>query len=465
MTTMHRDLPGSVLFRNRTEAGEQLAERLRPFARLRPIVLGLPRGGVPIAAQVARELDAPLDIIVVRKLGVPFQPELAMGAIGEDGARTLNEELIRLAHVTEHDIARVEAAEREELRRRATRFRVHHPRRDLRGRTVVIVDDGLATGATAIAACEVARSLGALHIVLAVPVAPPEAAERMAEHADEFVALATPTHFHAVGQFYEHFGQVSDHEVLDLLDEFTDGEPWAGAATTSVAPPEHGAALITDTEVVIEFDGVGLPGHLVLPADAIGVVLFAHGSGSSRHSPRNLQVAEVLHEASIGTVLFDLLTEDEEVDRANVFDVELLAGRLLAATAWTHDRPDCAALPIGYFGASTGAGAALWAAAVSAIPIAAVVSRGGRPDLAGVHLKDVHTPTLLVVGSRDTPVIDLNCDAAELLAGPVRLVIIPNATHLFEEPGTLTAAATEARNWFERYLREPADDPGAGDPS
>ncbi len=452
---MHRDHPGSVLFRNRTEAGALLAERLRPFARLRPVVLGLPRGGVPIAAQVARELDAPLDIIVVRKLGVPFQPELAMGAIGEDGARTLNTELIRLAHVTEHDIDRVETLEREELRRRATRFRVHHPRRDLRGRSVLIVDDGLATGSTAIAACEVARSLGALHIVLAVPVAPPEAAERLAEHADEFVALATPADFHAVGQFYEHFGQVNDREVLDLLDEFIDGEPWADGATKqvpsdAVATTDTGTA--TDTQVVIEFDGLALPGHLVLPANPIGVVLFAHGSGSSRHSPRNLQVAEMLQEASIGTLLFDLLTEAEEVDRANVFDIELLAGRLLAATAWAHERPDCAGLPIGYFGASTGAGAALWAAAVSAIRIAAVVSRGGRPDLAGVHLKEVTTPTLLVVGSRDTPVIDLNCDASELLAGPVRVVIIPRATHLFEEPGTLTAAATEARDWFARHL-------------
>ncbi len=471
MTTLHRDHPGSTLFRNRTEAGVQLAERLRSFARMRPIVLGLPRGGVSIAAQVARVLDAPLDIIVVRKLCVPFQPELAMGAIGEDGVLTLNEELIRLAHVTEHDIARAEITEREELRRRATRFRVHHPRRDLRSRTVIIVDDGLATGATAIAACEVARSLGALHIIVAVPVAPPEAADRLADHADEFIALATPSDFHAVGQFYDHFGQVNDREVLDMLNEYTDGEPWAKRAAVPTTastpaglpvqtpgrrpvptPARAGFLPIIDTEVVLEVDGVRLPGHLVIPAKAIGVVLFAHGSGSSRHSPRNLQVAEMLQMASIGTLLFDLLTEQEEVDQANVFDIELLAGRLLAATAWVHERPECAALPISYFGASTGAGAALWAAAVSSVPIASVVSRGGRPDLAGVHLKDVTSPTLLIVGSRDRPVIDLNCDAAELIAGATRMVVIPGATHLFEEPGTLLAAAEEAVRWFEQHV-------------
>jgi putative phosphoribosyl transferase len=326
---------------------------------------------------------------------------------------------------------------------------------------VLIIDDGLATGSTAIAACEVARSLGALHIVVAVPVAPPEAAARLADHADEFISLRTPPDFRAVGQFYEHFGQVTDHEVLDVLDACSDHEPWsvrpaqsAQSAQSAVAaqPASAAASTIVDAEVVIEFDGVSLPGHLTVPDSPIGVVLFAHGSGSSRHSPRNTQVAEVLHAASIGTLLFDLLTEDEEVDRANVFDIDLLAGRLLATTAWVRNRPDCAELPIGYFGASTGAGAALRAAAVSSIPIAAVVSRGGRPDLAGMHLKDVTAPTLLIIGGRDSTVIDLNCDAAELLAGEVRMVIIAGASHLFEEPGTLLAAANEARDWFRRCL-------------
>ena len=208
----------------------------------------------------------------------------------------------------------------------------------------------------------------------------------------------------------------------------------------------------------IPVDQFMLSGDLVVPDKSVGMVVFAHGSGSSRHSPRNAYVAEMLQEASIGTLLFDLLTEDEEIDRANVFDIELLADRLLATTRWLSARPDCAGLPIGYFGASTGAGAALRAAADagtgdgSGPRIAAVVSRGGRPDLAGLHLTQVTSPTLLIVGGRDSAVIDLNCDASTLLAGTVRVVIIPGAGHLFEEEGTLTEAAIEARDWFVAHL-------------
>jgi putative phosphoribosyl transferase len=451
------------LFVDRADAGRRLAERLLPYAASDPIVLGLPRGGVPIAAQVARALDAPLDIIMVRKLGVPFQPELAMGAIGEDEVRVLNDEVIRLAHVTPHDISRVETAEREEMRRRVTRFRVHHRRRDLRGRTVLIVDDGLATGSTAIAACEVARALGALHVVVAVPVAPPDAAAKLADHADEFIVLESPSNFSAVGQFYENFMQVTDHEVLDILDRWTDHEPWseeetAGGLTSPSTSTSASASGGIDEEVVIELDDVSLPGHLAIPADPIGLVLFAHGSGSSRHSSRNAHVAALLREASIGTLLFDLLTENEEVDSANVFDVELLARRLRGATAWARSRPECRGLPIGYFGASTGAGAAVLAAAdlgseLGGDPIAAVVSRGGRPDLAGTHLAELTAPTLLIIGGRDAAVIDINCDAATLIKGVVRIVIIPGASHLFEEDGTLTEAAIEAREWFEQHFR------------
>jgi putative phosphoribosyl transferase len=310
---------------------------------------------------------------------------------------------------------------------------------------------------------EVARALGALHVVVAVPVAPPDAAAKLADHADEFIVLESPSNFSAVGQFYENFRQVNDHEVLDILDRWTDHEPWseeetAGGLTSPSTSTSASASGGIDEEVVIELDGVSLPGHLAIPSDPIGLVLFAHGSGSSRHSSRNAHVARLLREASIGTLLFDLLTENEEVDRTNVFDVELLARRLRGATAWARSRPECRGLPIGYFGASTGAGAALLAAAdlggdPSAVPITAVVSRGGRPDLAGTHLAELTAPTLLIIGGRDAAVIDINCDAATLIKGVVRIVIIPGASHLFEEDGTLTEAAIEAREWFEQHFR------------
>jgi putative phosphoribosyl transferase len=196
---------------------------------------------------------------------------------------------------------------------------------------------------------------------------------------------------------------------------------------------------------------IGLPGRLCLPDAAVGLVLFAHGSGSSRHSPRNQFVASVLHESWLGTLLFDLLTEQEATDRVNVFDVGLLADRLLAAIRFVTDRGRVERLPLGLFGASTGAAAALVAAAHEP-RVKAVVSRGGRPDLAGWSLQRVQAPTLLVVGGEDTEVLDLNTQALAALHCEQRLEVVPGATHLFEEPGTLEEAARLAAEWFARHL-------------
>jgi thioredoxin len=207
--------------------------------------------------------------------------------------------------------------------------------------------------------------------------------------------------------------------------------------------------------VEITIGSVRLAGRLTVPDDAPGVVVFVHGSGSSRHSPRNRAVASVLNQAGLGTLLFDLLTPEEERDRSNVFDIELLGERLIAVTRWLRAQPSTAGLPVGYFGASTGAAAALWAAATPGNEIAAVVSRGGRPDLAGARLRHVSAPTLLIVGGRDEPVLALNRDAAAQLGGESHLAIVPGATHLFEEPGTLMAAAELARDWFLRSLAAP----------
>jgi len=206
---------------------------------------------------------------------------------------------------------------------------------------------------------------------------------------------------------------------------------------------------------------VALPGILTLPPTPQGVVLFAHGSGSSRLSRRNRLVADALVAANLGTLLFDLLTETEERDRGNVFDVELLSTRLRGATDWIAARPACAGLALGYFGASTGAAAALVAAAVPHGRVEAVVSRGGRPDLAGEYLPLVRVPTLLIVGGADVPVIALNRAAYESLGGVKQLVIVPGATHLFEEPGALDAVARHAAQWFGQYLGARRDHAGA----
>lgn len=410
-------------------------------------MLGLPRGGVPVAFQVAQALGAPLDVIVVRKLGVPYHRELGYGAIGEGGVRVISDDIVRRSGVGRDELETVEHAEEAELARQAKKFRTDRPRAVIGGRTVIVVDDGIATGATAAAACEVVRAQGAARVVLAVPVAPPDGVAWLRTKADEVVCLSTPRAFRAVGEWYQDFSQTPDEEVVALL------------AQAAARGDEDRAA--DETEVAVDAGGVRLAGDLTLPRGTEEIVMFAHGSGSSRHSPRNRLVAAALNRAGLGTLLFDLLTPAEEADRANVFDIETLAGRLADATRWLRERESAR---IGYFGASTGAAAALRAAAsfgaaASAgadgdtdADIAAVVSRGGRPDLAGPYLADVRAPTLLIVGGRDTLVLGLNRQAQAELRCQNRLEVVPGATHLFEEPGALDEVAGLARDWFTSHL-------------
>jgi putative phosphoribosyl transferase len=204
-------------------------------------------------------------------------------------------------------------------------------------------------------------------------------------------------------------------------------------------------------ELTVTANGQSLEGNLTLPPEAVGLVLFAHGSGSSRSSPRSRLVAQALHEVALGTLLFDLLTPAESRSRANVFDIPLLAERLHGAARWCREQPGLAALPQGYFGASTGAAAALRAAANDPA-IQAIVSRGGRPDLAEAYLAKVAAPTLLIVGREDTQVLEWNEAALARLDCVKSMVVIPGATHLFEEPGTLEEVARHAAGWFTKYL-------------
>lgn len=445
-----------VVFADRVDAGRRLAQELEAIRGGDIVVLGLPRGGVPVAFEVAAALDAPLDVIVVRKLGVPFQPELAMGAIGEGGVRVLDPDVLATARITESELTTVERRELAALESRVTRLRRGRPRIDLTGRIAVIVDDGIATGSTARAACQVARRLGAARVIMAAPVAPTDAVHHLPE-ADTVVCVSIPSHFVGVGAHYRDFSPTSDDEVITLLDEAARRERQRSAG---LRVSDCGF----DGDVTIPLGDTELGGRLHLPDEVAGVVVFSHGSGSSRHSPRNRFVAEVLGHAGLGTLLLDLLTAQEERDRANVFDIALLAARLTAATSWLRNRSDTRSARIGFFGASTGAGAALWAAGEAGSQIEAVVSRGGRPDLAGPRLSAVRAPTLLIVGSKDDVVLELNRQAQARLQCTTRLEIVPGASHLFEEPGTLAEAAILARDWFCEYLLSPRTVPAASVP-
>jgi putative phosphoribosyl transferase len=435
-------------FTDRADAGRQLALRMDFLRGQDVVVLGLPRGGVPVAFEVAKALEAPLDVLLVRKLGVPFHPELAFGAIGEGGVRVINRAVMREARLSGKEMAAVETKEWAELQRRSERFRGDHERISLKGRIAVIVDDGIATGATARAACQVARAEGASRVVLAIPVGATDTAKEFARYADDVVCLETPVPYYAVGQGYRKFAQTSDDEVVALIDR-------ARSSFGAIARAGADDPPLRDGEIQVTAGRVSVAGHLTIPEHPQGVVVFAHGSGSSRHSPRNRYVAEVLNKAGFATVLFDLLTPDEERNRANVFDIALLASRLVHVTGWLAGQPDTASLPIGYLGASTGAGAALAAAAHPGVKVAAVVSRGGRPDLAADSLREVHAPTLLIVGGRDEMVLKLNRQAQAAIPAECEVAVVPGATHLFQEPGTLEQVAVLARDWFIDHLAHP----------
>ena len=404
------------------------------------MVLGLARGGVPVAAEVARALDTDLDLVVARKIGAPACPEYAIGAIAEGGAVFIRREAVAETGLSEGDVAAIAEHEATELARRVRVYRGGRPMPDLGGRTVIVIDDGVATGATARAAARSARLRGASHIVLAAPVIAAASVPDLRVDYDDVVAVELPATFIAVGRWYERFDQVSDPEVLECLRKAHHAE---------------------DEPVEIPFDGSrtrpgSVPADLVVPPGAKGLVIFVHGSGSSRRSPRNVLVAGELRRAGLATLLFDLLTpgeaaEDEATGRYR-FDVPLLTSRTLAAARWASHHPRTRGLGIGLFGASTGAAAALAVAAENPELIAAVVSRGGRPDLVPTaNLTRIHAQVLLIVGSRDEEVLRQNRSVLRHIPS-AQLAVVPGATHLFEEPGTLEHVARLAAGWFTGRL-------------
>ena len=441
-------------FVDRHDAGRRLAPRLAHLVGEHPIVVALPRGGVPVGFEVARALGAPLDVLAVRKLGAPGNPEFGVGAIAEDGTAVLDSQAARRVGMTEELLGEVVEREVRELRRRVERYRDGRAPLEVRGRTVIIVDDGLATGLTDLAAVRAMRARGAGRIVVAVPVGARESVELVGAEADEVVCHTIPRELFGVGRWYEDFSPVSDAEVLALLGGAAPAPAPPADAILSDRPmePVEPVEPVVERELRLDLGSVTLDGELHFLPRPRGLVIFAHGSGSSRLSPRNRQVAATLNRFGFATLLFDLLTEPEAGRRELVFDIPLLARRLEQVTRWAIDEPATRGLPIGYFGASTGAAAALRAAAVVGGSVAAVVSRGGRPDLAADRLAYVSAATLLLVGSNDHEVLELNRHAAAMLHCPHRLSIVDGAGHLFSEPGALETVAELAVAWFDEYV-------------
>lgn len=438
-------------FKNRQEAGKELALHLKELKLKNPVVIALPRGGVPIGAEIARELHAEFDILNVRKVGAPSNPEYGIGAITEGGLYWLNDQAIESLGIHPKDIKPILDRELGEVNRRITTYRHDRPLLDLTDKTVILVDDGLATGVTALVAVEYLEQQAVREVILAVPVCARESAQLLKSQVKRVICLEQPERFYAVGLWYEDYSQLSDDEVTQALERHSKHKKPTRSIVPSMQASTKPVSLEIDEEIQVSEDLVQLPGHLTLPSPCSGVVLFAHGSGSSRLSPRNQEVAKTLNQNQIATLLFDLLSPTEANDRTRVFDIPFLAKRLVLATRWIQRQNWYKSIPIGYFGASTGGGAALWAAADLGHEIAAVVSRGGRPDLALPRLREVIAPSLLIIGGLDEEVIEMNEYALDFLTVG-QLIIIPNATHLFEEPGALESVAQHAAQWFKSHF-------------
>lgn len=438
--------PAQVAYRDRHHAGVVLARELSHYSGANALVVAIPHGGVPVGAAVARALAAELDILVVHKLGVPGHPYIAAGALASSGAANINHRAIGSLGLSSVALEQALEKERIELEQRERELHGGRPARSVVGRTVIVVDDGIATGVTLRTAITALRARGASQVVVAVPVAPARALEELRREADQVVCPLVAAPFFTIGQSFEDFSRVSPSFVKQLLEEHE-----ASVESVRLSVPA------TSRDLPIAVGDVRIAGTLTVPHQARGLVVFLHGSGSNRFSPRNAFVARALERAGFATLLVDLLTAEEQAIDGETqelrHDVSLSAARAVAILDWLEHEPTLRALPLGLFGASSGAAAALIAAARRPKRVAAIVSRGGRPDLAEQVLPEVSAPVLMLVGADDHAVLELNRAAALRLNATHRLELVSGAGHLFEGPGSIEQAAELGTRFFRERLQ------------
>jgi putative phosphoribosyl transferase len=427
-------------FRDRTDAGKRLAEAIAGMKLERPVVLGIPRGGIPLAAEVARTTGGELAAIVAHKLGAPGNPELAIGATTADGVYYLDAEAARLVGADDGYLAQERARQAREAARREDLFDAHR-RPSLKGRTVVVVDDGVATGATAIASVRSVKAQGAARVILAVPVGPPATIEVLRREADEVVCLSIEDNFWAVGQFYEDFEAVEDEEVREIL---------RGFAPLVTADPSR--------EFTVRRRSVRLAGRLDLPPGTgpFPTVVFVHGLGSGKDSPRNVAIAEALVDAGVGSVLFDLSGhgdssgDEREGTDAYIDDLEAVWG-------WMLNQPEIDPFRIGIAGSSLGAVVAMEAAIERKVRPATMVLRAPPAD--SDQFRRLPVRSLVVIGSYDPLLEDVRVGVSQSLF--CEMAVIEGATHLFEEAGTLDEAVQKTVDWFRQRLTSPGSESNA----
>jgi predicted phosphoribosyltransferase/alpha-beta hydrolase superfamily lysophospholipase len=414
------------------DAGRQLAEAIKELQPEHPVVLGIPRGGVPVAAEVARAIGGELAVIVARKLGAPGNPELAIGATTAEGAYYLNSETAAMVGATDAYIAAERERQEREAARRESMFDSHR-RPPLRDRTVVLVDDGVATGATAIASVRAAKAAGAARVVIAVPVGPPHTIEQLRREGAEVVCLHTDPLFWAVGQYYDEFEQVPDEEVIRIL-----------RATAPVAAADPSRSF------TVRREQVGLSGRLMTPPGEgpFAAVIFVHGLGSSKDSPRNVPIAAALVDAGIATILFDLSGHGDSTGAAGD-GVRAYVDDLRAVFEWAVQQAEIDPARIALAGSSMGAVVAIQAASEGRIRPIGMVLRA--PPAERGQLRGLDVPALVLIGSEDP--LAPQVVAAVREGHGLELSVIEGASHLFEEAGTLEEALRRTVAWLQKTLR------------
>lgn len=422
-----------MYFKDRRDAGEKLAAVLKLKAYEEPVVLGIPRGGAPVAAEVAGALDGTLAVIVARKLGAPGNPELAIGAITASGVTYVNTDIAGAIGASDDYIEAERQRQAQEARRREELFDGHR-RPSLKDRTVIVVDDGVATGATAIAAIRAVKAEGARHVVIAVPVGPEEMIDLLGREADEVVCLESDPGFWAVGQYYDDFSQVSDDDVRAILDAH-----------------RQPVAKDPSRRVNIKRENINLAGILTTPAGAgpFPLVIFVHGLGSGKDSPRNVTIAQHLVDAGIATLLFDLSGHGESSPDPHD-GVEAYAADTHAAFAWAMARPEVKRDAVGIAGSSLGATVAVMALAEGRIEPATMVLRA--PPVEAEDLRRISVPSLILIGSLDP--LRPGVERAVRGCAGLTLSVVEGASHLFEEPGTLAEALRLTVGWFASHLQK-----------
>jgi putative phosphoribosyl transferase len=432
----HRD---PTLYADRAAAGQVLAARLLPDFGEDVVVLGLTHGGVPVAVEVAGLLAAPLDVVVVSRLAIPWRPEVGMGAVAEGGARVIVDQVVDAALVSPHDLEVTERSARIRVAERVQRLRGDRAPSMLGGRTVVVVDDGIVSGASAQVACQVARSRGAARVVVATPVAARDGLRAVSAVADDVVVLQVHDDLLGLGQRYLDFGPIDDDDVAALVPAIT-GEP---IAFTPEAPNPARAIPVETQDLVLAVGSAGLEGLLSVPGDARDLVIIANDSSRERFSTRSSYLSRALTGAGFATLRVDLLTPEEETRGNRLFAITMLSDRLHEVSRSVRGSFE----RIAYLAAGVGAAAALEAAAHDGVDIQAVACLGGRPDLAP-RLGAIRAQVLFLVGRQDSAVLGITNDALSRLTCPHKTVIVSRAGPRFREPGALAEVADQLCRWL-----------------